>query len=180
MGGLNSFSQPASTRAFGLIVRTQTEGTSSMVPRRRPLIRQKRRQCSRMGSTSQGEPRVVPGTDCHRRVNAARRRRSRPRSDQATLPPSKEHRSRTPHPMVDAAFCIAVGSCWLLASSAHWHGPQAPSRIPRSAAFTVPSPLMSHCGSLVPQTPMRMPRSAALTASSRQFTSARQSSHQDS
>ena len=33
-----------------------------MVPRRRPLIRQKRRQCSRMGSTSQGERGVVSGT----------------------------------------------------------------------------------------------------------------------
>ena len=89
-----------------MIVRTQPKGTSSIVPRRRPLIRQKRRQCSRMGSTSQDEPGVVPGTDCHRRVNAARRRRSRPRSDQARLPPSSQRSQETAEPSrSDQAIC---------------------------------------------------------------------------
>ena len=80
-------------------------------------------------------------------------------------------------PLMDAAF---VFCCPFVASGPHWHGPQAPMSRPRSAASTVPSSLRSHCGSMVPQDPMRMPRSAALTASSRQFTSARQSSHQES
>ena len=92
---LDSSSQQVSS---GGSLRAQANGTSSIVPRRRPLIRQKRRQCSRMGSTSQGERKVVPGTDCHRRVNAARRRRSRPRSDQARLPPSSQRSEETAEP----------------------------------------------------------------------------------
>ena len=70
--------------------------------------------------------------------------------------------------------------CCMSAEFGQGQTPQAPMSRPRSAALTVPSPLISHCGSLVSHEPMRMPRSAALTALSRQFTSARQSSHQDS
>ena len=78
-----------------------------MVPRRRPLIRQKRRQCSRMGSTSQDERKVVPGTDCHHRIQESEEtaepspqrsnRRHRIQESEETAEPSpqrsKKHRA---------------------------------------------------------------------------------------
>jgi len=56
-----SWLESSGQQMFGLSLKNQADGTSSIVPRRRPLIRQKRRQCSRMGSTSQGEREVVSG-----------------------------------------------------------------------------------------------------------------------
>ena len=59
---LRSWLDSSGQQVFGLSLQNQADGTSSIVPRGRPLIRQKRRQCSRMGSTSQGEREVVSGT----------------------------------------------------------------------------------------------------------------------
>ena len=96
MGGLNSFSQHASTGVFG---RECTNSSQRNVIDGTPTKAIDTPETSAMFANGVDEPGRAGSRlwhrCCRRLVNAARRRRSRPRSDQAKLPPSKEHRLAT-------------------------------------------------------------------------------------